>query len=130
MNPPEQKTALVSEQKSLDAVTEVRFEHSRNFPAILSQLGVSVLVSTYQAGKVLVLGTHEGQLSVAFHQLEQPMGIAVSPKRLAIGTRREIWFFAPAADLAARIEPAGKFDGAFLARSAHHTGTIAGRGIA
>jgi len=110
--------------------TEVRFEHSAGFPDVLAQLGVSLLVSTYQAGKVLVLGADSpaqggSKLSISFHNFEQPMGMAVSPRSLAIGTRRAVWFFSPANDLAPRIEPAGRYDGAFLARSATFTGSIA-----
>lgn len=108
-----------------DSAIEVRFEHSQNFPAILADLGISLLVSTYQAGKVLVLGTDRGKLTITFHSYEQPMGLAVSPRQLAIGTRRQVWFHRPAGELASRMEPAGRFGGAFLARSSHFTGSIA-----
>lgn len=59
------------------------------------------------------------------------MGLAVSPRRLAVGTRREVWFFQPAGpELARDFSPDGRHDGAFLVRSALHTGTIAGHDIA
>src|SRR5689334_13044547 len=41
---------------------EIRYEHSRNFPAVLERLGVSLLVSTYQAGKLFVVGSRQGRL--------------------------------------------------------------------
>ena len=37
---------------------EVRFEYSREFPAILEHLNAALLVSTYQAGKLAVVGVH------------------------------------------------------------------------
>jgi len=106
------------------AVSEVRYEHSRDFLDVLAHLGVSILLSTYQAGKVLILGTWQGKLSLTFHNFDQPMGIAVSPKSLAIGTRRAVWLLASATDLAPRIEPAGKFDSAYLTRRAAFTDSI------
>jgi uncharacterized protein (TIGR03032 family) len=111
------------------SVTEVRFEHSHDFPDFLAQLGVSLLVSTYQAGKVLVIGAGHGaerssKLNIAFHNFEQPMGLALSPKMLAIGTRRAVWFLSSARDLASRIEPTGRYDGALIARRAMFTGSI------
>jgi uncharacterized protein (TIGR03032 family) len=109
---------------SAAALTAVRYEHSPQFPELLAQLGVSLLVSTYQAGKVMVLGTWQGRMSITFHNFEQPMGLAVGPKALAIGTRRMVWVLRSAGDLAARIEPAGKHDGAYLTRSALFTGSI------
>ena len=99
------------------AATEVKYEHSRDFPDLLAQLGVSLLVSTYQAGKVLVLGTWQGKLSITFHNFDQPMGMAVSLRSLAIGTRRMAWFLEPAGELAAKMEPPGRHDACFLLRN-------------
>lgn len=107
-----------------ESLREVRYEHSPDFPGLLGQLGISLLVSTYQAGKVLVIGTWQGKLCLAFHNFDQPMGMAISPRKLAIGTRRMVWMLSAAGELAPRIEPAGRHDGAFLTRSGVFTGPI------
>ena len=73
-------------------LSEVQFEHTPNFAQVLEQLQVTLLVSTYQAGKLLVIGSHAGKLTFAFHGFDQVMGIAVSKDRLAIGTRRQSIF--------------------------------------
>jgi uncharacterized protein (TIGR03032 family) len=52
------------------------------------------------------------------------MGLAVDARRLAIGTRKEVWFLRNAPDIAQRIEPAGAHDACFLPRSCHVTGDI------
>jgi hypothetical protein len=69
---------------------EVRYEYSLNLAPILAHLGASVLVSTYQAGKVVVVGLHQGALALSFHNFEQAMGIAVRPDRIAVGARGQI----------------------------------------
>jgi uncharacterized protein (TIGR03032 family) len=84
---------------------------------VLGQLGVSLLVSTYQAGKVLVVGVHEGAVVFSFHNFEQAMG-------LAVGTRRQVWVLRSAPDIAPRVEPAGRHDACYLTRSALFTGSI------
>lgn len=109
---------------------EVRYEHSPNFPGLLAQLGVSLIVSTYQAGMVLVLGTWQDRLSVSFHNFEQPMGVAASPRALAIGTRRLVWLLRAAGDLAPAIDPPGQHDGAYVTRSALFTGPVQGHELA
>jgi uncharacterized protein (TIGR03032 family) len=48
----------------------------------------------------------------------------VDGSRLAIGTRKEIWFLRNAPDIAPRIEPVGQHDACFLPRSSHVTGDI------
>ena len=111
-------------------LSEVQFEHTPNFAHVLEQLQVTLLVSTYQAGKLLVIGSHAGKLSFAFHGFDQVMGIAVSKDCLAIGTRRQIYFLNPAHQFAPRIEPAGSHDRCWLTRSSFVTGSIHGHDLA
>jgi len=106
------------------AVREVRHEYSRAFPALLGQLGVSLLVSTYQAGKVVAVGTHQGELTLTYHNFERAMGLAVRPDCLAVGARAQVWYLRSAPDLAARVEPPGRHDACYLTRSSHFTGEV------
>jgi hypothetical protein len=66
---------------------EVRYEASGGFAELLSRLGVSLLVSTYQAGKLAVVGTDGVSLSLSFHNFEEAIGVPAAPGRLAVGTR-------------------------------------------
>src|SRR5262249_20891103 len=103
---------------------EVRHEYTHSLPELLSQLGVSLLVSTYQAGKVVTVGVADNELTLSYHNFERAMGLAVSPGAIAVGARAQVWFLRSAADLARRIEPAGRHDAFFLTRSSHFTGEI------
>src|SRR5262249_43876051 len=103
---------------------EVRHEYTRSLPPLLSQLGVSLLVSTYQAGKVVAVGVAEDELTLSYHNFERAMGLAVTPDGVAVAARAQIWFLPAAPDLAARVEPAGRHDVCFLTRSSHFTGEI------
>jgi|694.fasta_scaffold145619_1 uncharacterized protein (TIGR03032 family) len=101
------------------------FNHSSNFADIVAQAGCSLLVSTYQAGQLCAFGTHEGKLHVELQSYPLAMGIAVSPQRVAIGSRGLIWQLEPADRSIARgLEPAGRYDTALLPRSAHACGNI------
>jgi hypothetical protein len=61
----------------------VRFEYPRQLVAALSQLRVSLLISTYQAGKLVVAGASHGELALSFLNFERVMGFAVRPDRIA-----------------------------------------------
>ena len=101
------------------------FTHSSNFANVLAQAGCSLLVSTYQAGQLCAFGTHEGKLHVELQPFALAMGIAVSPRRVAVGTRGLIWQLEPAGRSIARgLEPAGLYDAALLPRTAHVCGNI------
>jgi uncharacterized protein (TIGR03032 family) len=103
---------------------EIRHEYTHSLPPLLSQLGVSLLVSTYQAGKVAAVGVAAGELTLSYHNFERAMGQAVKPDCIAVAARAQVWFLPAAADLATRVEPAGRHDACFLTRSSHFTGEI------
>ena len=104
---------------------EVRYEYSRDLAPLLSRLGVCLVISTYQAGKLVVVGVDQhGALALSFHNFERAMGVAVRPDRLAVGALTQIWFLRSAPDIAPKLVPAGRHDACFLARSSHMTGDI------
>jgi uncharacterized protein (TIGR03032 family) len=102
----------------------LRSVHSSNFSAILQELGISLLVSTYQAGKLVMLRPDGDRLNTHFRGFSKPMGLAVDGDRLAIGTTLEIWEYHNAPAVAQRLEPAGAHDACFLPRSSVCTGDI------
>src|SRR5271168_4740090 len=103
---------------------DIRCSHSESLPALLSQLRLSVLISTYQTGHLVVVSAPQGRLVLTFHQFERAMGIAVKPGTIAVCTRKEVWFLRDAPDIAAKLSPLAPFDVFFLARTAHFTGDI------
>jgi uncharacterized protein (TIGR03032 family) len=106
------------------AAVEFHYTQSESFAPLLRQLGASLLVSTYQANKLLVARAAGPGLSTLVRTFEQPMGLAVRAHELTVGTRDQIWTFRDAPDIAARVEPAGQHDACFLPRSCHVTGDI------
>src|SRR5262245_49881068 len=101
------------------------YSHSMNFPELLVELNCSLLVSTYQAGQLCSFGTHEGKLQVALEPFSVAMGIALHPRKIAIGSRGLIWFLESGGrELAQNLAPAGRYDAALLTRTAHVTGNI------
>ncbi|HEX5446667.1 MAG TPA: TIGR03032 family protein, partial [Pirellulales bacterium] len=119
-------SSLESAADSTNAPTyrEVRYRHSSDFMPIMSGLGASLLISTYQAGKVAVVGTTGAGLHLSLHNFEQAMGLAVHPRKIAVGVRGAIWFLRAAAEFAPRLDPPGRHDACYLARSSFITGNI------
>ncbi|WP_406694878.1 TIGR03032 family protein [Singulisphaera sp. Ch08] len=105
----------------------LRAGHTDGFPELLRTLGVSLLVTTYQAGKLVVVREQDGRLNTHFRNFPMPMGLAVSPwaDRLAIGTKLQVCEFRDVPEVAAQVEPEGTHDACFLPRSSHVTGDVA-----
>jgi uncharacterized protein (TIGR03032 family) len=110
--------------RSPPAPVEFRYQQSDSFVAILQQLQASLLVSTYQANKLLAVRASRNGISTLVRTFDRPMGLAVNPQRLTIGTRREVWLLRNAPDIAPRVEPAGQHDACYLPRTSHVTGDI------
>jgi uncharacterized protein (TIGR03032 family) len=112
-----------------DRFLKVPFQYSAALPEILTHLNASIIASTYQAGKLLVIGVHQQQLQVSFLDFEQPMGIAVGADRIAIGAKSEIQFFKANHAAATTVEPRGVYDGCYIAHTSRHTGRILGHDL-
>lgn len=100
--------------------------HTANFPALLKELGVSLLVSTYQAGKLIIVREDGGQLNTHFREFSSPMGVAYDPVRraLAVGTRNQVWTFRDHPRVSDKLDPPSRHDAVFLPRSIHFSGDI------
>jgi uncharacterized protein (TIGR03032 family) len=107
-----------------DGLRPLRSVHTTTFADILDHFGISLLVTTYQAGKLVLLRADRGVINTHFRGFAKPMGLAVRGNRLAIGTAREVWEFHNVPAAAAKLEPAGKHDACFLPRLGHVTGEV------
>jgi uncharacterized protein (TIGR03032 family) len=107
-----------------EAPQRLRSVHTPNLPQLFHQLGISLLVTTYQAGKLVIVRSEGDQLNTHFRNFQGPMGLALGGSRLAVGTMIQVWEFADVPDVAARIEPNGRHDACYLPRSSHVTGNV------
>ena len=122
-NPGNGESAPAQQEKPLRSV------HTTNLPSILKELGCSLAVTTYQAGKLVLVRADEKEdgtpvVNTHFRTFKKPMGMAVKRNCLALGTAHEIWEFRNVPAVCSRLEPKGKFDACFLPRSIHVTGDI------
>jgi len=102
----------------------VRSVHTANLPAIFARLHISLAVSTYQAGKVILIRHARGTLNTHFRAFPTPMGLAVDAARLAIGGTNTVWYYRNMPAVAQKLEPPGTHDACYLPRRIHVTGDI------
>jgi uncharacterized protein (TIGR03032 family) len=99
--------------------------HTATLPALLDRLGITVLVSTYQAGKLIVVRAEGEKVNTHFRNFHTPMGLAVHRDRLAIGTRTQVLEFQNQPPLAPKLPKAARpNDACYVPRLAHTTGNI------
>ena len=98
--------------------------HTSNLPEIFKQLQISLAVSTYQAGKVILVRADGATLNTHFRAFGKPMGIAADRSRLTIGGTNTVWYYRNVPAVAPKLEPQGKHDACYLPRRIHVTGDI------
>jgi len=112
----------------------VQYECSRSFLTILGLEKLSLLITTYQAGKLVIIGTRHDcpELLVSSRKLTRPMGIAVQPESgsLAVVVDVQIWQFGNSPEFLARVDPTKAHDACYLPRQAIYTGPIDAHEIA
>src|SRR5215471_6284045 len=118
MSPP------IASPQAPDPLPPLRSVHTTSFAEILENFGISVLVTTYQAGKLVLLRADRGVVNTHFRSFPKPMGLAVQGNRLAIGTALEVHEFHNVPAVAAKLDPTGKHDACFLPRFGHATGEV------
>lgn len=112
----------------------LRSVHTSNLPEILTHFGVSVMVTTYQAGRLVILraqqpaGSDASVLNTHFRSFDKPMGLALADNRLAVGAATSVWEFHNLPAVCPRIdpdaEPTVEHDACFLPRTTHWTGDV------
>jgi uncharacterized protein (TIGR03032 family) len=84
------------------------------------------MVTTYQAGKLVLVREQGESLNTHFRSFQAPMGLALANggARLAIGTSTQVWEYRDNPDVARRLGPASTHDACFLPRCSHFTGNV------
>jgi uncharacterized protein (TIGR03032 family) len=105
--------------------------HTNTFAQILQQFQVSLAVTTYQAGKLVLLRpemqTGSPVVNTHFRNFRKPMGFAFERGRFAVGTTSEIWEFHDIPAVARKLDAsqsAAPCDAVFLPRRCNFTGDV------
>src|SRR5262249_60288325 len=104
---------------------DLRSVHTSNLPELFDQLGISLIVSTYQAGKAIIARNDNGRLNTHFRTFSKPMGIVADHTRLTIGGANTVGEDRNKTALAKKLEPAGQDDAINRPTRRHVTGSIA-----
>lgn len=123
-SPGQPQATRTSERAREEPQTPVRSVNTNSFATLLERLGISLAVSTYQAGKLMLLRSRDGKLNAHFRSFSMPMGVAGNRHRLVIGSRTQILDFRQDESAANKLARSGHSDACYLMRRTHVTGDI------
>jgi len=103
-------------------------QYTSQVPELLMRLGCTLAITTYQAGKLVLISPKDEHTLVQLPRtFEKPMGIAEDKEKdkLALACKDLVQVFSNSRDLAAFYPPApGKYDALYMPRLTYHTGQI------
>jgi uncharacterized protein (TIGR03032 family) len=97
---------------------------TKSFAPLLAAMSSSLVVTTYQTGRVILVREQDGQINTHLRSFDLPMGVAAHENRLVIGTRHHVWEYRDQPAVARKVEPAGTHDACYLPRRSHVTGDL------
>jgi uncharacterized protein (TIGR03032 family) len=99
--------------------------YSGNIPQILKENKICVLLSTYQAGKVIILSSKHNELFQTPISFKKPMGIAIQGSKLAVACMDEIIFFSKNENIASFVNnDNNSYDSVYIERASYNTSTL------
>ena len=122
----------MNQATSINEPVMIACDASPAFQAWLAQAGGSLAVSTYQAGKVAMIGWDGRRVTLLMRHFDKPLGMTAAGGRLALATRHDVWMFANAPALAHDYleEQPGRYDALYLPRATYHTGDLHAHDVA
>lgn len=106
------------------AKTIYQLGYSENLPKLLAKWGGTLAISTYQAGKLILLSSLDGrQIRQYAKHFPRPMGIARRGDQLAIANKLKVTVFTSAPGLAKTYpKRPGYYDGMYMPRAVYYSG--------
>ncbi len=120
----------MTDQQSESRQESFAYRYSPEVADFLEAIGATVLVSTYQAGKLAAFRCHQKRLSLLPRTFDQAMGIAVAPGRIAVASKFQVWTLRNSPSVARRLNESEElksqrpYDACFLPRNSRVTGNI------
>lgn len=122
------QTQVVNQPKAAPSETEISKLASQYTPSlndILQRFGISLLVTTYQAGKLIVVRSADSGVNTRFVHFKQPMGLAKGKDKFALGVQSAIHEFRNVPDNGPKIQQDDFcHDACYQHMSTHITGDI------
>ncbi len=98
--------------------------YTQNYPELLRQSGISLLVSTGSGGRVIVVRAAAEKLNTHLCAFSSPMGLAATRNRVAVAALKYVHEYRNQPDAAKRLKSRVPHDACFLPQQVHVTGDI------
>lgn len=101
----------------------IDFTYSQNIVDFFKQTNTTILLSTYQTNKIMIIGQENNQFDIRYKEFPRPMGMCKKDGKLFAGLGHGIYQFSNFTGVAQNLE-GSKFDACYIPQNIHYTGDI------
>lgn len=111
--------------KKQEQLTEqkIDFTYSQNIVEFFKQTNTTILLTTYQTNKIMIIGQENNQFDIRYKDFPRPMGMCKKDGILYAGLGHGIYQFSNYTGVAKNLED-GNFDACYVPQNIHFTGDI------
>lgn len=111
----------------MDTPKPFELQYTPQFSELLNNLKISIALSTYQAGKVIMLSAYDNDRLIQFPRtFENAMGMALKDDKLAIAAKGTVEVLKNSKELAKSYpKKPDTYDAMFVPKASYHTGYLA-----
>lgn len=102
----------------------INFTCSSNIIEFLKQIKSTILMSTYQSEKIMIMGQHNNKFDIRYKEFPRPMGMYAKNGKIWAGLGHGIYQFANFDAVTTKLEDGNTFDACYLPQNIHFTGDI------
>lgn len=113
----------MKEKNQNQAPQKIDFTYSQNIVEFFKQTGTTILLSTYQTNKIMIIGQDNGEFDIRYKHFPRPMGMCKKDGRIYAGLGHGIYQFSNYTGVAKNLEGAN-FDACYIPGNIHFTGDI------
>ncbi len=103
---------------------KIDFTYSQNIVDFFQQTNTTILLSTYQTNKIMIIGQENGQFDIRYKYFPRPMGMCKKDEKLYAGLGHGIYQFSNYASVASTYEGGNRYDACYIPQNIHFTGDI------
>lgn len=116
---------MTEEKKQQKQVQQkIDFTYSQNIVDFFKQTNTTILLSTYQTNKIMIIGQENGQFDMRYKHFPRPMGMCKKDGRIYAGLGHGIYQFSNFTGVAQGLEGGNKYDACYIPQNIHFTGDI------
>ncbi len=103
---------------------KIDFTYSQNIVEFFKQSNLTILLSTYQTNKIMIIGQENNQFDIRYKEFPRPMGMCKKDGRIYAGLGHGIYQFSNFSGVAQNLEGGNRYDACYIPQNIHFTGDI------